>query len=148
MRKSRRSRRQSPAEPWARTLRSIYAQQGSAEKYITITERTGLTPGDCVAVAHIMETKRKLDDALLWVERSIVIRDTRKFYSDRGHELARMRRTLLKKLGRRSEAMESAWADFEKNPGVSDYEELMCYVSKPDRAIWHEKRWRPQSGAI
>ena len=127
------------AGPWARTLRSIYAQQGSAEKYIVITERTGLTPGDCMAVAHIMETKRKLDDALLWVERGIAIRDTRKFYSDGGHELARMRRTLLKKLGRRSEAMESAWSDFEKSSGVSGYEELMCYVSKPDRAIWQEK---------
>jgi hypothetical protein len=126
-------------ELWARTLRAIYAKQGDVEKYIAVAERTGLTPGDCAAVARILEGKRKPDAALIWIEQGIAMVDTRRFYSGDGHDLAGMRRALLKKLGRSSEALESAWADFEKCPGVFDYEELMLYVPKPDRAIWHEK---------
>lgn len=64
-------------ELWARTLRSIYAQQGSVEKYVAVAERTGLTPGDCAAVARVLESKRKLNDALNWIERGIAMQDIR-----------------------------------------------------------------------
>jgi tetratricopeptide (TPR) repeat protein len=120
-------------------LRSIYAQQGSIEKYVAVAERTGLTLGDCTAIARILEAKRKLNDALGWIERGIAMQDTRTFYSDGGHDLAGMRRALLKKLRRGQEALDSAWTEFEKYPGTSAYEELMRYVPKPDRAAWHEK---------
>jgi len=46
---------------------------------------------------------------------------------------------LLKKLGRGQEALESAWAEFEKRPGAFAYDELMGYVPKRDRSGWHEK---------
>ncbi len=124
---------------WAQILRSIYAQQGSVEKYLAVAERTGLTPADYAAIALMLEAKRKLNDALAWIERGIAIQDKRAFHSDGGHDLAGMRRALLRKLGRGQEALDSAWAEFEQCPGVFDYEELMRYVPKPDRAGWHEK---------
>ena len=46
---------------------------------------------------------------------------------------------MLKKLGRGQEALESAWAEFEKRPGAFAYDELMGYVPKRDRTGWHEK---------
>ncbi len=124
---------------WAQTLRSIYAQQGSVEKYFAVAERTGLTPGDCAAVAVMLEAKRKLDDALIWIERGIAMEGSQRFTAQAGNNLAGMRRAILKKLGRRQEALDSAWAEFEKRPGTFAYEELMRYVPKPDRSAWHER---------
>jgi hypothetical protein len=40
---------------------------------------------------------------------------------------------------RGQEALESAWAAFEKHPGAFAYDELMRYVQKRDRTGWHEK---------
>ncbi len=127
------------SDPWAQILKSIYQQQHSVEKYLGVTERTGLSPADCAAVASMFEAKRELNDALGWIERGLAMQDAQPFQSDGGHNLAGMRRTLLKKLGRGQEALDSAWVEFEKRPGVFAYEELMRYVSKPDRAGWHEK---------
>ena len=124
---------------WAQTLKSICVRQRSVDKYLAVAERTGLTAGDCAAVASMFETKRRLDDALAWIERGIAMQDTRPFQSNEVHDLATMRRALLKKLGRQQEALESAWAEFEKRPGSFGYEELMRYVSRPGRSAWHEK---------
>lgn len=124
---------------WAQILRSIYAQQGSVEKYLAVAERTGLTPADCAAVASMLEAKRKLNDALAWIQRGIEMEKPQPWRTGADTDLAGMRRALLRKLGRGQEALDSAWAEFEKRPGVFAYEELMRYVPKPDRAAWHEK---------
>ena len=124
---------------WAQTLKSIYVQQGSVEKYLAVAERAGLTSGDCAAVAIMHEAKRKLDDALTWIERGIAMGGSQRFTAHAENNLAGMHRTLLKKLGRGKEALESAWAEFEKHPDMFAYEELMRYVAKPDRSSWHER---------
>jgi hypothetical protein len=124
---------------WAKVLRSIYTQQRSIEKYLAVAERTRLTPADCSTIASMFEAKRKLNDSLGWVDRGLAIESARPFQSDGGHDLAGMRRALLRKLGRVEEASESAWAEFERRPGVFTYEELMHYVPKTERKDWHEK---------
>ena len=124
---------------WAQTLKSIYAQQGSVEKYLAVAERTGLRPDDCATVGLLLEARRKLDDALIWIERGIAMEGSQRFTAYAGNNLAGMRRALLKKLGRGQEALDSAWAEFEKRPGTFAYEELMRYVPKPDRSAWHER---------
>ncbi len=126
-------------DQWAQTLKSIYAQQGSIEKYLAVAERTELAPGDCGVVALMLEAKRNLHDALFWIERGIAMEGSQRFTAHAGNNLAEMRRALLKKLGRRQEAVDSAWAEFEKHPGTFAHEELMRYVPKPDRSAWHEK---------
>ena len=124
---------------WAQTLKSIYTQQGSVEKYLDVAEQTGLMPADCAGIAAMLETQRKPDDALAWVERGIEMETSHAFTASSGHSLAGMRRVLLKQLGCGQEALESAWADFEKRPGTFAYEELMRYVPNPDHSAWHEK---------
>lgn len=69
---------------WAQILRSIYAQQGSVEKYLAVAERIGFTPADCAAVALMLEAKRRLNDALAWIERGIAMQDTLSFQSNGG----------------------------------------------------------------
>jgi hypothetical protein len=127
------------SDHWAQTLKSIYVQQGSVEKYLAVAERAGLTPGDCAAVAIMLEAKRKLDDALIWIERGVAMEGSQRFTAYADNNLTGMHRALLKKLGRGQEALESAWAEFEKHPGMFAYEELMRYVAKPDRISWHER---------
>ena len=50
-----------------------------------------------------------------------------------------MKRTLLEQLGRGTEALDSAWADFKGYPSKFKYDELMKFVPKKERASWHEK---------
>jgi Family of unknown function (DUF6880) len=126
-------------ERWARILRSIYAQQGSVGRYVAVAERTGLTPGDCAAVARILESRRKYGDALLWTERGIAMRDAQTSYSAEEHDLAGMHRALLRKLGRVQEALESAWAEFVNRPSLFGYEELMRNVPAAGRVARQER---------
>lgn len=128
-----------PGDHWAQTLKWIYAHQGSVQKYLAVAERTGLTQDDCAAVACMLEAKRKLEDALIWIERGIAMEGSERSPAHAGRNLAGMRRAVLKKLGRALEALDSAWAEFEKHPGTFAYEELMRYVPKPDRRRWHER---------
>jgi hypothetical protein len=60
-------------DQWGQILRSIYAQQHSVEKYLDLTARTGLTQTDCETIATMLQTKRKPNEALSWLERGIEI---------------------------------------------------------------------------
>jgi hypothetical protein len=62
------------------------------------------------------------------------------------YDLARRKRELLKKLGHRIEALESAWADFNTHSDKYSYEELMRYVPKTDRASWHARAMDAAAG--
>ena len=124
---------------WAQILRSIYAQKQSVDEYLAVAERTGLTPADCATVASMFEARRKLGDALGWIERGIALEAQHPLGNNAECNLAGRRRALLKKLGRGQQALESAWAEFEKHSGAFAYDELMRYVPKRDRTGWHEK---------
>jgi hypothetical protein len=58
-----------------------------------------------------------------------------------------MRRSLLTKLGHGSEALTSAWSEFEEYPCKLAYDQLMKYVPKGDRAAWHDKEVRTTARA-
>jgi hypothetical protein len=62
-----------------------------------------------------------------------------RFTAHAANNLAGMRRALLKKVGRGQEAFNSTWAEFEKRPETSAYEELVRYVPEPDRSAWYER---------
>jgi hypothetical protein len=124
---------------WGQVLRSIYAQQRNVEKYLGLTTRTSLTQADCEVVATIFQAKRKPDEALLWLERGIDMDKSGSSLSAEGYRLPKLRRELLAKLGRESEALSSAWAAFLANPSKFTYDELLSYVPKAQRASWHEK---------
>ena len=124
---------------WGQMLRAIYSEQRSIQKYLDLTERTGLTQADCEAIATMFQAKRKPDDALAWLERGIQMEKPDAFQLGASHKLAEMRRALLAKLGRGNEALDSAWAEFQAHPGEFTYAELIRYVPKAERGAWHEK---------
>jgi tetratricopeptide (TPR) repeat protein len=124
---------------WGQMLRAIYSEQRSLQKYLDLTGRTGLTQADREAIATMFQAKRKLNDALAWLEQGIQMDKPDGFQLGATDKLAGMRRDLLAKLGRGSEALDSAWAEFQMHPDTSTYEDLMCYVPKTERGAWHEK---------
>ena len=141
------SERKRPAAPnpsyarehWSRMLKAVYAQQRNVGKYIDLTERTGLTPADCEAIAAMLQAKRKPNDALAWVDRGLALEKPDAFGRGVSYKLSEIRRALLVKLDRGGEALDSAWAEFEKEPSRFTYEELIRYVPRSQRGAWHRK---------
>ena len=64
-----------------------------------------------------------------------------------GYDLARVKRQLLVKLGRGNEALEAAWADYCRHPSKYTYDDLMKYVPKAKRPMWHGKAMEASEGA-
>jgi hypothetical protein len=124
---------------WCRMLNAVYSQQRNFAKYIELTEQTGLTQADCEAIAVMLQTRRKPNDALAWVERGLAMEKPNAFGRGVSYKLGEMRRALLVNLDRGEEALDSAWAEFQTHPGKFTYEELVRYVPKAQRRAWHEK---------
>jgi hypothetical protein len=133
---------------WGQILRSIFLEQHSIQKYLALTALTDLTQADCEAIATMLgrpaaiqafETKRKLNEALAWVERGLGLEKPNAFSGGVSHKLGEMRRALLVKLRRGGEALDSAWAEFQAHPSQFTYAELIRYVPKAERRAWHEK---------
>jgi uncharacterized Zn finger protein len=83
--------------------------------------------------------RRKPAEALSWVERGLALDKKDPHGSTAGHDLAHLKRDLLTKLGRETEALDAAWAEFRAHPSKYSYEDLMKYVPKAERRSWHEK---------
>jgi hypothetical protein len=124
---------------WCRMLKAVYSQQRNVGKYIELTELAELTQADCEAIGTMLQARRKPNDALAWVERGLAMEKPNAFGRGAGYKLGEIRRTLLVKLGRGGEAIDSAWAEFRKEPGKFTYDELVRYVPKAERGAWHEK---------
>jgi hypothetical protein len=139
---SNRARRRDPAYARRRrgdVLRAIYVQQRDVRAYVALCEQTELSAQDCLAIATMLKTWRKPDEALTWVDRGLAVEKTHPHGSMAGHALVTLKRELLAKLGRSRDALESAWAEFRGAPSTFSYEELMRFVAKAERAVWHAK---------
>jgi hypothetical protein len=124
---------------WSAMLKAVYSQRRDVGKYIELTSQTGLTQADCEAIATMFQARRKPAEALAWAERGIAIEKPNAFGRGVSYKLGEMRRALLASLGRGGEALNSAWAEFEAQPGKFTYEELFRYVPKAERGAWHKK---------
>ena len=132
---------------WGQVLRTLYLEQKNVAAYVALAEETGLTAPDCHAIATLLVTRRKPEEALAWVERGIALDETTSRGAMAGYELARLKRNLLVKLGREDEAIEAAWADFRTYPSKYRYDDLMKFVPRAQRPSWHEKAIEAASGA-
>jgi hypothetical protein len=83
--------------------------------------------------------RRKPNDALAWVERGLAMEKPNAFGRGMSDKLGEIRRAILVKLDRGGEALDSAWAEFQAQPGKFTYEKLVRYVPKAERGAWHEK---------
>ena len=124
---------------WGEILRTLYAAQKNVAAYVALTEKTGLTAKDCHAIAKLLVSRRKPEEALSWVERGFGVDKQSPHGSIAGHDLARLKRDLLTRLDRGDEALEAAWDDYRKHPCAYAYDDLMKYVPKGQRKEWHEK---------
>ena len=124
---------------WGEALKTILSAQRNIDDYIALCKKTGLRAEECKVIADMYRRRRRLDDALAWVERGLEIarEDTRISFAD--HDLTDLRRTILSKLGRAGESLQSAWDEFRRDPSVFSYKELMCYVPAKEKKAWHEK---------
>ena len=129
----------------AEILRAILAEQRNTEAYATLCEATELQAADCLALAKMLQARRKPADALAWVERGLAL-EKMPSSSFADHDLGKLKRDLLLKLGRRDEALDVAWADFKAHPSTYSYADLMHYVPKAERAAWHKQAMEAAAG--
>ncbi len=127
-------------------LRTVYAEQGDAENYLAIAQEMGLTPLDCEAIARISQKRQKSEEALAWVERGLRLESDKDWVRGSSHELADMKRELLRQLGRGADALDSAWKDFQECPSEHSYKMLMRYVPRAEKAEWHGKALETAKG--
>jgi uncharacterized Zn finger protein len=124
---------------WAEFLRAAYLIQKDREAYIALTDETGLSPEDCLALAELDRGSGRIEDALAWVERGRELcGEDPRCWSAR-LDLAKLRRDLLAALGRTAEARMIAWQEFEQHPNQYTYPDLMRFVEEPELEDWHAK---------
>ncbi len=124
---------------WGEALRAIYAQKQDVPAFIEVCEQTDLSAHDCLVIALLHKAQEGFTEALPWAERGLLLDKKKPYESSAGYDLRRLNRDLLAKLGRQDEALAEAWAEFEKTPSTSGYEELMRFVPETQRAEWHVK---------
>ena len=130
----------------AEILRAILTKQRNVEAYAALCDVSELSPADCLALAKMLQARRKTAEALAWVERGLAMEKKRPS-SSADYELAQIKRELLSKLGRGDEALEVAWAEFEAHPSKYSYADLMRYVPKAERSAWHARAMDAAAGA-
>lgn len=132
---------------WGAALRTLHLAQKNVDAYVALAEETGLTVQDCHALATMLVARRKPREALTWVEHGIELDKKAPHGSMASHDLARLKRDLLTKLGRGNEALDAAWGEYRNHPGKYSYDDLMKYVPKAERAVWHKKAIEAAQGA-
>jgi hypothetical protein len=128
-------------------MRAIYVAQRDTGAYLTLAEEAGVTAEDCVALATMFAAEQGNDRALEWTERGLELDAAERHGSFAGHDLRDLQRQLLTRLGRHDEAVQAAWADFERSPSTYTYESLMEFVPEAERLDWHAKAIEAAAGA-
>lgn len=124
---------------WGEMLRTLYVAQKNVQAYVVLSEEVGPTAQDTHAIATMLVARRKPEHALAWVERGIKMDSKTPNSSTAGYDLAKLKREILTKLGRANEALEAAWTEYRKYPSKYAYGDLMSFVPKSERSVWHEK---------
>lgn len=120
-------------------LRAVYAAQQDVDEYLAVAGETELTPSDCETIARIFQARRKPQEALGWVERGLGIKGDKYFGDGSSYSLAELKRKLLKILGRKEDALDSAWKEFREEPSEYSYRTLMSHVPPGGRSQWRAK---------
>jgi uncharacterized Zn finger protein len=136
-----------PRRRWTEVLKHTLAAQTNAEEYLELCELTRLASTDCDVVAAIHEGRGHLDEALSWVERGLELAGREGYSGGAEYELKKRQRSLLLRLGRRTEAVDLAWRDFEMRPHLVAYETLMGLVPSAERDSWHERAMAVADGS-
>ncbi len=102
---------------WSQVLRGLFAERNNLAANIAFARETGPTVEDCLSVAAMLHRRGKHGEALSWVEDGLDLEKQSppaRPCSGFSHHLMELRSTLLSKLGRSGEALESAWEEYLK----------------------------------
>jgi uncharacterized Zn finger protein len=119
-------------------LRVILAKRRDVAAYVTLCEATELSAADCVALARMLQARQKPADALAWVERGVAL-GNKQPPSSHAHQLGKLKRDLLMKLGRSDAALDVAWREYKAHPSMYSYADLIRYVPRASQAEWRDK---------
>jgi tetratricopeptide (TPR) repeat protein len=120
-------------------LKEIYEARKDAPGYTALCDKLGFSPLDCERLAEMEMSRQHWAKALEWVERGMGIARERDWHNEASHSLERIRPEILRKLGRKQDALASAWAGFQQDPNDLSYEELMRYVPQREKSAWRER---------
>jgi len=121
------------------TLKEIYESLNDVRSYAGLCERMGFSPLDCERLAKMEMVAKHWGKALEWVEKGTALGPTRNWHNEVGSSLEQLKPEILRKLGRKADALAAAWADFQESPNEFSYEDLMRYVRRNDKSIWRER---------
>lgn len=121
-------------------LKAIHVKRGDARAYQALCEtEQDLAPADCEKLAEMSLKRRRLDDALTWVEQGLELEKQPTWSNRSAWRLPHMLRDILKRLGRDTDALESAWEAYRRAPSTYSYKDLMKFAPKGERREWHQK---------
>ena len=129
-------------------LKAIHEARRDVDAYAALCKEEGeMAPADCEALAQMCLGRRRPESALAWVERGLDLEKKRHRPDATSWRLPRLRREILKRLGRSGDALASAWEDYRRAPSVYSYDDLMKFVARGERAEWHAKAMAALDGA-
>lgn len=135
-----------PLRQAADMLKTLYEAAGDVEAYAELCETMGLSPRDCERIAKVLIGRKRPAEALGWVERGLGIKKD-DWPNLGGRDLAGLRRDILKRLGRREEALRHAWDEFKRHADEYSYGDLMGCVPRAERSRWHERAMDAAEGS-
>jgi hypothetical protein len=123
----------------ALTLKDIYESLNDASSYAVLCEKVGFSKRDGERLAKMEMAHRHWAKALDWVDKGKALKSDRTGHDDDSHDLDRLKLEILHHLGRKQEALASAWSAFQEKPNQFTFEHLMRCVAKGKKAAWKER---------
>jgi len=121
-------------------LKTILKKRRDVDGYVELCKvEERLTSEDCKVLAEMSLKRRRAEEALAWVDRGLDLEKEERGRGNPAWGLGKLKRQILKKLGRNGEALNSAWDDYRRSPSIFSYDELMKFVPKRERTSWHAK---------
>lgn len=131
----------------AMSLKQIYESRKDAPAYAALCDQLGFSPRDCERLAKMEIAKKHWPKALEWVEKGIALGPGRDWRNEEAHSLKELKPEILFHLGRKQDALDHAWSEFQAHPCEFAYEDLMQFVPGGEKKAWHERMLAAAEGA-
>src|SRR2546423_426011 len=123
----------------AKSLKEIYEALGDVPSYAALCERLGFSPRDCEHLARMEISGKHWAKALAWVEKGVALKPTRNWHNEESCHLEQLKPEVLRHLGRKEDALASAWEEFQGNPNEFAYEQLLRLVPRGEKTAWQKR---------
>lgn len=121
-------------------LKSIHVKRGNVRAYQALCNaEEDLAPADCETLAEMSLKRRKIEDALTWVERGLELERNHPRSRRSAWRLPDLKREILRRLGRGEDAVASAWEDYCRAPSIYSYADLMEFAPRGEQGQWHQR---------